>query len=527
MEKFEDLTLSREFRKAVEDMGFEELTPIQARAIPPILDGRDVIGQAQTGTGKTLAFGIPLLEKIKPKVKKVQAIILCPTRELAIQVAEELKRLLLHRKDILILSVYGGQPIDRQIRVLKGGTHVVIGTPGRTIDHINRGTLDLSAVETVVLDEADEMLNMGFIDDVETILQRIPRERQTLLFSATMPKPILDLTHKYQHNPEFIRVVHKQLTVPHVEQSYFEVRESTKLDVLCRLIDMYNLKSSLVFCNMKKRVDEVVMHLQARGYVADGLHGDMTQPQRDRAMNRFRKNLTEILVATDVAARGIDVEDIEAVFNYDLPQDEEYYVHRIGRTARAGKKGRAFAFVVGREIYKLKEIQSYANIKIQRQSIPSLADVEEIKTTNMLERVKAAIDDGNGGLRRYIGTIESLCNEDYTSVDIAAALLKMLISADEKEPLYQEKRTRETNRREATTALRINTGSKEKVRAKDLVGAIAGETGIPGNLIGKIDVFEHHSLVEIPEEIAEDVILRLKRCYIKGKKITAEFADRN
>lgn len=525
MEKFEDLTLSREFRRAVEDMGFEELTPIQARAIPPILDGRDVIGQAQTGTGKTLAFGIPLLEKIKPKVKKVQAIILCPTRELAIQVAEELKRLLLHRKDIRILSVYGGQPIDRQIRVLKGGTHVVIGTPGRTIDHINRGTLDLSDVKTVVLDEADEMLNMGFIDDVETILQRTPRERQTLLFSATMPKPILDLTHKYQQNPEFIRVVHKQLTVPHVEQSYFEVRESTKLDVLCRLIDMYNLKSSLVFCNMKRRVDEVVMHLQARGYVADGLHGDMTQPQRDRAMNRFRKNLTEILVATDVAARGIDVEDIEAVFNYDLPQDEEYYVHRIGRTARAGKKGRAFAFVVGREIYKLKEIQSYANIKIQRQSVPSLADVEEIKTTNMLERVKEAIDDG--GLHRYVSTIESLCNEDYTSVDIAAALLKMLLSTDEKEPLHQEKQKRETNQRETTTALRINAGSKDKVRAKDLVGAIAGETGIPGNLIGKIDVFEHHSLVEIPEEIAEDVILRLKRCYIKGKKIIAEFADRN
>jgi len=304
MEKFENLTLSGEFRRAVEAMGFEELTPIQARAIPPILEGRDVIGQAQTGTGKTLAFGMPLLEKINPKTKRAQAIILCPTRELAIQVAEELKRLLLHRKDIRILSVYGGQPIDRQIRALKGGIHVVIGTPGRTIDHINRGTLDLSDVKTVVLDEADEMLNMGFIDDVETILQRTPHERQTLLFSATMPKPILDLTHKYQQNPEFIKVVHKQLTVPHVEQSYFEVREGAKLDVLCRLIDMYNLKSSLVFCNMKKRVDEVVMHLQARGYVADGLHGDMTQPQRDRAMNRFRKNLTEILVATDVAARG-------------------------------------------------------------------------------------------------------------------------------------------------------------------------------------------------------------------------------
>ncbi len=525
MEKFENLTLSGEFRRAVEAMGFEELTPIQARAIPLILEGRDVIGQAQTGTGKTLAFGIPLLEKINPKAKRAQAIILCPTRELAIQVAEELKRLLLHRKDIRILSVYGGQPIDRQIRVLKGGIHVVIGTPGRTIDHINRGTLDLSDVKTVVLDEADEMLNMGFIDDVEIILQRIPHERQTLLFSATMPKPILDLTHKYQQNPEFIKIVHKQLTVPHVEQSYFEVREGTKLDVLCRLIDMHNLKSSLVFCNMKKRVDEVVMHLQARGYVADGLHGDMTQPQRDRAMNRFRKNLTEILVATDVAARGIDVEDIEAVFNYDLPQDEEYYVHRIGRTARAGKKGRAFAFVVGRDIYKLKEIQSYANIKIQRQPVPSLADVEEIKTANMLEKVKEVIDDG--GLHRYVNTIESLCNEDYTSLDIAAALLKMYLSADEKEPLHQEKPARPTNRREAMTALRINTGSKEKVKAKDLVGAIAGETGIPGNLIGKIDVFERHSLVEIPEEIAEDIIQSLKRCYIKGKKITAEFANRN
>ncbi|HOE16501.1 MAG TPA: DEAD/DEAH box helicase [Syntrophorhabdaceae bacterium] len=525
MEKFEDLALSREFRRAVEEMGFEELTPIQARAIPPILEGRDVIGQAQTGTGKTLAFGIPLLEKINPKAKRVQAVILCPTRELAIQVAEELKRLLLHRKDIKILSVYGGQPIDRQIKVLKGGAHVVIGTPGRTIDHINRGTLDLSEVKTVVLDEADEMLNMGFIDDVETILQRTPHARQTLLFSATMPKPILDLTHKYQHNPEFIRVVHKQLTVPHVEQSYFEVREGAKLDVLCRLIDMHNLKSSLVFCNMKRRVDEVVMHLQARGYVADGLHGDMTQPQRDRAMNRFRKNLTEILVATDVAARGIDVEDIEAVFNYDLPQDEEYYVHRIGRTARAGKKGRAFAFIVGRDIYKLKDIQSYANIKIQRQSVPSLADVEEVKTANMLEKVKEVIDDG--GLHRYVKTIESLCNEDYTSLDIAAALLKMHLSADEKEPLHQEKRVRATNRRESMTALRINAGSKEKVKAKDLVGAIAGETGIPGSLIGKIDVFERHSLVEIPEEIAEDIIQNLKRCYIKGKKITAEYVNRN
>jgi ATP-dependent RNA helicase DeaD len=524
IEKFEDLPLSKEFRRAVKDMGFEEMTPIQARAIPPILEGRDVIGQAQTGTGKTLAFGIPLLEKIRPKVKKLQALILCPTRELAIQVAEELKRLLVHKREISILPVYGGQPIDRQIRVLHGGAHVVIGTPGRTIDHINRGTIKLSHVEIVVLDEADEMLNMGFIDDVEMILEKTPVERQTLLFSATMPKPILNLTEKYQKDPELIKVVHKQLTVPHVEQHYFEIREGMKLDVLCRLLDMHNLKSSLVFCNMKKRVDEVVMHLQARGYLADGLHGDMTQPQRDRAMNRFRKNACEVLVATDVAARGIDVEDIEAVFNYDIPQDEEYYVHRIGRTARAGKKGRAYTFVVGREIYKLREIQSYASIKIPRQSIPSIADVEELRTVSVLEKVKATIEEN--GVGRYVDAIETLLKDDFTSLDIAAALLKMVVGTESREGSNQEKESRESFETRGTTKLRINAGRKQKVAPKDLVGTIAGETGIPGHAIGKIDVFDSHSIVEVPEEAAEEIVARLQKRYIKGKRIDVGFANR-
>jgi ATP-dependent RNA helicase DeaD len=447
-EKFEDLQLSKELLRAVEDMGFEEMTPIQARAIPLILEGKDIIGQAQTGTGKTLAFGLPILESIHPKVKKMQAIILCPTRELAIQVAEELQSVLRYKRDIVILAVYGGQPIDRQIRILKSGTHVVIGTPGRTIDHINRGTLKLDTVKTVVLDEADEMLNMGFIDDVEIILQRTPRERQTLLFSATMPKPILDLTRKYQKDPEYVRVVHKQLTVPNVEQYYFEVKESIKLDVLCRLIDMHGLKSSLIFCNMKRRVDEVVMHLEARGYPALGLHGDMTQPQRTHAMDRFKKNASEILVATDVAARGIDVENIEAVFNYDIPQDEEYYVHRIGRTARAGKNGLAFTFVVGREIYKLRDIESYASTKITRMSIPTLTDVEEVKTTVLLEKIKDIIDKGN--IERYIQVVEPLLKEDYATLDIAAALLKMTMDEESKEypqlKEYQQERQREENR---------------------------------------------------------------------------------
>ena len=431
LERFENLNLSKELHRAVRELEFDEMTPIQAKTIPLILEGRDVIGQAQTGTGKTLAFGLPILESIHPRAKKPQVIVLCPTRELAIQVAAELQSVLKYRKEIIILPVYGGQPIDRQIRTLNAGAHVVIGTPGRTIDHIKRGTLKLENVRTVVLDEADEMLNMGFIDDVEQILQYVPQERQTLLFSATMPRPILNLTRKYQSDPEFVKVVHQQLTVPNVEQSYFEVREASKLDVLCRVIDMYGLKSSLVFCNMKRRVDEVVMQLEARGYPAQGLHGDMTQPQRNHAMERFKRNRTEILVATDVAARGLDIENIEAVFNYDLPQDEEYYVHRIGRTARAGRNGQAFSFVVGRELYKLHEIESYASTKIHRKPVPSIADIEEAKATSFLERVKGVVE--KGGLERYENLMEQLLKEDYSSLDIASALLKITMDEDVKE----------------------------------------------------------------------------------------------
>jgi ATP-dependent RNA helicase DeaD len=430
-EKFEHLNLSKELQRAVESLGFEELTPIQAKTIPLILEGRDVIGQAQTGTGKTLAFGLPILESIHQRTRKPQALVLCPTRELAIQVAEELQRVLRHRREITILPVYGGQPIDRQIRTLKEGAHIIIGTPGRTIDHIKRGTLKLETVRIVVLDEADEMLNMGFIEDVEEILHHVPRERQTLLFSATMPKPILDLTRKYQRNPEFIKVVHQQLTVPNVGQSYFEVREGAKLDVLCRVIDRYVLKSSLVFCNTKRKVDEVVFQLEARGYLAQGLHGDMTQPQRNHAMSRFKGNHSEILVATDVAARGLDIDDIEAVFNYDMPQDVEYYVHRIGRTARAGKSGQAFSFVTGMEVYKLREIESYASIKIERKPVPSIADIEEGKISAFLEKVKKVIE--GGGNERYEGLIEPLLEADYTSLDIASALLKMAMDGEVKE----------------------------------------------------------------------------------------------
>jgi ATP-dependent RNA helicase DeaD len=520
--RFEDLNLSKEIRKAIESMGFEEATPIQSEAIPLILEGKDVIGQAQTGTGKTVAFGIPILEMIQPKNRRPQAIILCPTRELAIQVAEELKKLSKYKKDVSVLPIYGGQPIDRQIFALKKGVQIIIGTPGRTIDHIQRGNLRLDHVKIVVLDEADEMLDMGFIDDIETILKETPAERQTLLFSATMPRPILELTKRYQNNPQLAKVVHKQLTVPNVEQVYFEVRESMKVEALSRLIDMHDLKLSLVFCNTKRKVDEVVANLQVRGYLADGLHGDMTQAQRDRVMGKFRSNAFDILVATDVAARGIDVEGIEAVFNYDLPQNEEYYVHRIGRTARMGKAGRAFTFAVGKEVYKLREIQNYANVKIERQKIPSVNDVEEIRLNTFLDKVKDQIEQG--GLEHYTNLVERLIDQDYASVDIAAALLKLNMGTDSGERVIDFDEVREGSFREDMARLFINIGRSQRIDVKDVLGAIAGESGIPGKRIGKIDVFDKYTFVEVPEKFADDVVRIMNNNQIKGNKVSVERA---
>ena len=343
--RFEDLGLRPQILRAVMEMGFEAATPIQARAMPIIMEGRDVIGQAQTGTGKTAAFGIPLLEKIDPKSKKLQALVLCPTRELAIQVADEIRRLCRFMHGIKVLPIYGGQDIGKQIRSLKGGIQLIIGTPGRVMDHMRRHTLKLENLHTVVLDEADEMLDMGFREDIETILDYIPGEHQTVLFSATMPKPILEITRKYQHDAVTIKIVKKELTVPSIEQYYYDAKRRDKVDMLTRLLDYYNPKLSLIFCNTKRCVDELTKELSDRGYFAEGLHGDMKQAQRDRVMRNFRAGKTEILIATDVAARGIDVDDVEAVFNYDLPQDDEYYVHRIGRTGRAGRTGMAFSFV--------------------------------------------------------------------------------------------------------------------------------------------------------------------------------------
>ena len=520
--RFEDLGLCPEIMKAVKNMGFEEASPIQAKAIPAMLEGKDIIGQAQTGTGKTAAFGIPLLEKIDPKNKKLQAIVLCPTRELAIQVAEEIRNLAKYMHAIKVLPIYGGQEIVKQIRSLKSGTQLIIGTPGRVMDHMRRKTVKMENVHTVVLDEADEMLNMGFREDIETILEGVPEERQTVLFSATMPKPILDITKRFQKNAELIKVTKKELTVPNIEQFYYEVKPKNKEEVLSRLLDIYNPKLSVIFCNTKKQVDLLVNGLLGRGYFAAGLHGDMKQAQRDRVMDGFRKGKTEILVATDVAARGIDVEEVEAVFNYDLPQDDEYYVHRIGRTGRAGRVGRSFSFVTGKEVYKLKEIQRYCKTKIYAQKVPSLDDVANTKMDKLMETINRIIEEED--LTTYFQMIQAEVNDsDYTSMDIAAALLKLCSGTKEEDSadMFEDTGAEEPG----MVRLFINIGKKHKAKPGDILGALAGESGLPGKVVGTIDMYDKYTFVEVPREYARDILNAMDHAKIKGKSVAVEPAN--
>lgn len=521
--RFEELGLCPEIMKAIKNMGFEEASPIQAKAIPVMRTGKDIIGQAQTGTGKTAAFGIPLLEKIDPKNKKLQAVVLCPTRELAIQVAEEIRSLAKYMHAIKVLPIYGGQEIVKQIRSLKSGTQLIIGTPGRVMDHMRRKTIKMEEVHTVVLDEADEMLNMGFREDIETILEGVPNERQTVLFSATMPQAILDITKKFQKDAQLVKVTKKELTVPNIEQYYYEVKPKNKEEVLARLLDIYTPKLSVVFCNTKKQVDLLVNGLLGRGYFAAGLHGDMKQAQRDRVMQGFRSGKTDILVATDVAARGIDVEEVEAVFNYDLPQDDEYYVHRIGRTGRAGREGRSFSFVSGKEVYKLKEIQRYCKTKIYAQKVPSLNDVATTKMENILEEIDNIIETED--LTKYLQAIESKVNDsDYTAMDMAAAFLK--ISSGQNEISQEEMEFGDTGAEEAgMVRLFINIGKKNRAKPGDIVGALAGESGIPGKLIGSIDMFDKYTFVEVPREYARDVLNAMNNAKIKGKSVAVEPAN--
>lgn len=517
---FEEMCLDTRIMRAIAEMGFEQPSPIQAQSIPIAVEGKDMIGQARTGTGKTASFGIPMLQRINPKDKSLQAIVLCPTRELAIQSANEIRKLAKFLHGIKVLPIYGGQEISKQIRSLKGGVQIVIGTPGRVMDHLRRHTLKPQTVDIVVLDEADEMLNMGFREDIETILGQLPEERQTMLFSATMPKPILEIAKRYLHEPEIVKVIQKELTVPKIEQYYYEVNPRKKNEVLSRLLDMYDPSLSLVFCNTKRKVDELVADLKGRGYFAEGLHGDMKQSQRDRVMNGFRNGRTDILVATDVAARGIDVDDVEAVFNYDVPQDDEYYVHRIGRTGRAGREGRAFTLVVGKEIYKLKDIQRYCKTKIRRQPIPSVNDVAAIKVEKLLEQAGELI--ATDGLGRMMDLLEEyLDGSDYSATEMAAALLAMQLGETSTQTLPKEE-FGDTGAEPGMVRMFMNIGKKDRVRIGDILGAVAGESGMEGALVGTIDMYDNFSFVEVPQEYAAAVLEAMNRSKIKGRRVNME-----
>ncbi len=654
---FSELGISADVLKAVEKLGFEKAAPIQAEAIPVLMSGRDVVGQSQTGSGKTAAFAIPAIEKTDPSLRAVQVLILCPTRELAVQVSEEVHKLSLFKRGINALPIYGGQSYERQFYGLKQGAQIVIGTPGRVMDHMRRGTLRLNTIKMVILDEADVMLNMGFRDDIETILKDAPAERQTVFFSATMPRPIRDLIEKYSRDPQNVKIEQKAMTVPTVDQVYYEVDRRYKMELLTRLIDIHDLKLGIIFCNTKRMVDDLVDHLEAAGYQADRLHGDMTQAQRDRVMNKFRKSGLEFLVATDIAARGIDVDDVEVVFNYDLPYDPEDYVHRIGRTGRAGRSGRAISMVPGRELFQIRNIERFTNQRIQRGKIPTADEVVEARENVFLEKLRALLTGGD--FQKHDDIVERLLAEGFSSTDIASALIHLLQSGEsakaapktesyerperEERPSYREergprrfddrgergnfrdrdrghddRRPRFENRRDerpapvktktapwkaaaprpvkapaapapapaaapapepkppveskpapektytdeeilasvknpeskpasklfikpkpvplapkpkasratpaGQTRLWVSVGSEQGAAPIDFVNSVAGETGLPGKVVGTVDVRERHSFVDVATEHVNSIVAKLNRAQIKGQKVKAKVA---
>jgi len=569
--KFSDLGISQEILKSVEEMGYIEPSQIQAEAIPHVLQGRDVIGQAQTGTGKTAAFAIPIIDLVDADYNKPQAIILCPTRELAVQVEGEFQKLAKHYKKINSLAIYGGESIDKQIRVLRKGVQIVVGTPGRVQDHIKRGTLKLNDVGIIVLDEADEMLDMGFRDDIEAVLKEMPEERQTVFFSATMPKPIMDLTKKYQVDPVIVKIAKKELTVSNIEQVYYEVKSSLKVDLMARLIKVHQYGLSVVFCNTKRMTDEATERLAAHGIAAEALHGDLSQAQRDKVMNKFRKGFCSVLVATDVAARGIDVDDVEAVFNYDLPLDEENYVHRIGRTGRAGKSGTAINFVTGRrDSYRLRDLEKFTKASIQKMDPPSVSELIQMKKDQLALEVQNKVSETEDN-QLFEETIGQMLAQGLTIEQITLGLAKLVLGDSVKELKEQnfsignprersrdnsgrsegrrdggrrdrferaprgERGRRDGGRREGgrrgerrtdanMARLFLNLGKKDRIRPNDIVGAIAGEAGVPGKSIGGIDIYDNFSFVDVPQKDAAHVIKVMRTNTIKGREVNMEIS---
>lgn len=518
---FEDLHLSPNMIKAIKEMGFEEPTPIQKLTIPHALEGRDIIGQAQTGTGKTASFGIPVLEK-NISGKKPYALIIEPTRELAIQVAEEFSALGKYRKRS-VLTVYGGSSMEHQIKALRQGTSIIVGTPGRIIDHLKRGTLDVSNVSVVVLDEADEMLDMGFIEDIEKILKMVPESRQTMLYSATMPPEIIKIAKKHMQDPLKIAINVKDIIAPKIKQVFYAVPQRDKTEVLTRLLDVESPELTLVFCHTKREVDEVAAKLQQLGYNAGALHGDFTQSHREEMMAKFREGRIDILVATDVAGRGIDVENISHVINYSIPQNPEGYIHRIGRTGRAGRSGIAVTFVTPREYRQLQLIEKIAKTRLSRREIPTAAEVKKARQRLIKADLSKIIEEGKH--RQYISIVKELA-ETADSGEIAAAALSLAFGnmdvpeLERHQPVTGERGIGE----KGMTRLFMTLGRKDKIQTAEILKAIAGEAGIPGRRVGKIDIMDSFTFFEVPSDIVEKVLTAMNRTVIRGKKVSVEKA---
>ena len=508
---FSDLGLSPEILKAVADLGFEQASPIQSAAIPVLMEGHDVVGQSQTGSGKTAAFAIPAIEICAAQDRSVQVLIMCPTRELAMQVADEVHKLSVHKRGIHAVPIYGGASYERQFHELKKGVQIVIGTPGRIMDHMQRGTLRLDAVKMVVLDEADRMLDMGFREDIEHILKATPKERQTVFFSATVSKPIRDLIDRNSREPKSVKIEQKTLTVPAIEQWYFEVPLRNKREALLRLVDFHGFKLGIVFCNTQRMVDELADDLVAQGISADRLHGGLSQTQRTRVMNKFKQAEFEFLVATDVAARGIDVDDLELVVNYDLPYDAEDYVHRIGRTGRAGRKGMAVTFVTGRDIYKIQHLERFTRTKIQRGKLPTANEVEERRLEGAFDQIREVLERGN----LSSAPVERLLEEGYSSTDIAAAMFELLTGGAPAPEEIVEPKAKKHERgsdmpppplRPPSRGMRwvmLSVGREERVSPRDIIGLLEDSLGLPARSVGIIEIKPGQSFAQVPQQFLD------------------------
>ncbi|MCC5919435.1 MAG: DEAD/DEAH box helicase [Cyclobacteriaceae bacterium] len=563
--EFSSLGLSEKTTKVLGELGYENPTPIQAESIPHVLAKKDLIGQAQTGTGKTAAFAIPSIENIDDSIRGTQILVLCPTRELAVQVYNEYEKLAKYHTSTDCIAIYGGESIEKQFRGLKRNPAIVVGTPGRVKDHINRGTLKLNQLQTLILDEADEMLDMGFVEDIEFVLEQTPEQRQVVLFSATMAPEIMKLSKRYLNNPEVIKIASKNMTADTLDQYFIPCTSRNKVTATDRIIKGNDFNLVLLFCNTKAMVDDAAVRLQRLGHRAEGLHGDMSQAQRDRVMNNFRAGHTTILVATDVAARGLDVKGVDAVINYDIPQDLEYYVHRIGRTGRAGKKGASYTFANRNELYKINQLAKKTKAEIIQAELPSAESMinqrRELLGIEILKTAEFVNDE-------YLHMVEQMEEQGVTPEIFAAALLEKMLKKDEEiwraedkamaEPVRSKgdrndrsrgrdrdfgdrnRSDRSGGRRDRSergrrggsrfesnrdmSRLFINLGRDNNLQPRDIVGAIAGETGIGGNAIGEIDIHQNFSFVEIPKEEVNKVLKVMNTRMIKGNPVSFEIA---